>query len=159
MKTLIAIVTFSTLIIGFEQHASAMTIRYALVLGNNVGVDADGKQPFPPLKHAEKEAQILKERLVGLSNFDESNARTRLLAGATRKQLKAAVHSLVRQKKKDQQLLGKVDTMFLFYFTGHGLQERLLLQDGPISADELGELFNSMGADFSVGVFDACYSG
>ncbi len=159
MKTISILIAFSILLVGFVQSSSAMTIRYALVLGNNVGVDADGKQPFPPLKHAENEARKLKKRLVGLSNFDSSNARTRLLVGATREQLKAAVHALVRQREKDEQLLGKVDTLFLFYFTGHGLQERLLLHDGPISANELGELFNSMGADFSVGVFDACYSG
>jgi hypothetical protein len=124
-----------------------------------VGVDADGKQPFAELRHAEEEARILCDRLSNLSNFDASAQRTRLITGATREEIKAAIGSLAAQKKADQKMLGHIDTIFLFYFTGHGLEGRLLLQDGPLGAAELGGLLKSVGADFTVGVFDACNSG
>ncbi len=139
--------------------ARAVALRYALIVGNNVGVDSDGHQPFPPLHFAEREAGALKKKLVALSNFDASQKRTRLLLGAKRHQVKAAIAALVRQMKKDTALVGNTETLFLFYFTGHGLAGELLLEDGPLTADEVGEMFRQLDADFSVGVFDACYSG
>ena len=146
-------------LVSLTQNVSAFTIRYALVIGNNIGVDGDGNQPYPPLKHAEQEARELKRQLVGLSNFDASSERTRLLTGATREEVMAAFDSLKAQKARDEAVLGDVDSIFLLYYTGHGLEGRLLMQDGPISSATLATLFNKMGADFSVGVFDACYSG
>jgi hypothetical protein len=142
----------------FLSPAGAVTIRYALVIGNNVGVDDTGKQPYPPLRHAEREAKLLRQQLVGLSNFDSSKKRTRLLLGAGRSQVEAAFHSLAAQKTRDEALLGEVDSIFLLYFTGHGQEGRLLLEDGSLESSHLAELFNSIDADFSVGVFDACYA-
>ena len=139
--------------------SEAVTLRYALIIGNNVGVDENGKQPFPPLIHAEREATILKDHLVGLSNFDQSEKRTRLLTAATVDDVKTAFTQLAAQRRRDQTLLGSLDSIFLLYFTGHGLSGKLLLEDGPLYDDTLTALFNSVGADFSVGVFDACYAG
>ncbi len=153
------VVLLSLLTIAVVAPAYGVTLRYALIIGNNVGVDTDGSQPFPPLLHAEREAKLLRQRLVGLSNFDASSARTRLLTGATVQEVEAAFQALARQKQRDQQHFGEVDSIFLLYFTGHGLAGRLLLRDAPISSAALGGLFNSVGADFSVGVFDACYAG
>lgn len=137
----------------------AVTLRYAIVIGNNVGVDQGGQQPFPPLKHAEREASKLRKQLVGLSNFDASNKRTRLLLGGGRDQVAAAFRSLAAQKAKDEALLGDVDSIFLLYFTGHGQEGRILLRDGPLTSKALSNLFNLINADFAVGVFDACYAG
>jgi hypothetical protein len=141
------------------SKAGAVTIRYALIIGNNIGVDTNGKQPFPPLMHAEREAEKLKDELVGLSNFDSSSMRTRLLKGATRSEVESAVRALSAQKSQDEKSLGNVDSLFLLYFTGHGLEERLLFRDGALSARDLGRLIESVHADFTVGIFDACYSG
>ncbi len=145
--------------VAFPDDANAVALRYALIIGNNIGVDGEGKQPFPPLYYAEQEAAALKKKLVSLSNFDASPKRTRLLVGATRYQVKAALESLIRQKRQDGALVGKTETLFLFYFTGHGLAGELLLEDGPLTADEVGDMFRELDADFSVGIFDACYSG
>lgn len=142
-----------------SPNVNAATIRYALVIGNNEGVDSDGTQPFAPLMHAESEAHALKNKLVGLSNFDSSSKRTRLLINATKQDVERAIQKIVQQKKRDEQLLGKVDSIFLLYFTGHGLQGRILLSDGPLYAKELAVLFNKVDADFAVGIFDACHSG
>lgn len=137
----------------------AVTLRYAIVIGNNIGVDVDGEQPFPPLKHAEKEARRLKDKLIGTANFDASNDRTILLNGATRADVKSAFAKLADQKKADRALFGSLDSIFLFYYTGHGLKGRLLLQDGPLASTEIVDLFKSINADLSVGIFDACYAG
>jgi hypothetical protein len=139
--------------------AKAVTLRYALIIGNNFGVDENGKQLLPPLMHAEREARLLKERLVGISNFDKSEKRTRLLTAATIDDVKKAFAELASQRQEDEALLDNFDSIFLLYFTGHGLSGKLLLRDGPLFDDTLTELFNSVGADFSVGVFDACYAG
>ena len=137
----------------------AATIRYALIVGNNSGVDHDGTRPFSPLKYAEKEARKLKNKLVGLSNFAADSKRTLLLTNASRQDVRSAIARLARQKQTDKQMLGDTESIFLFYFTGHGLQGRLLLKDGPLYSRELGQMFEKVNADFAVGVFDACHSG
>ena len=158
MRTLlVAAISISWLTLG--RPAAGMTLRYALIIGNNIGMDSDHKAPFPPLAHAEQEAARIKKALTTSANFDTSDKRTRLLTGATTTQVKAAFEALSRQKREDQTLFGPVDTIFLLYFTGHGLEKRLLLEDGPLSSFELTRLFNTFGADFSIGIFDACHVG
>ncbi len=156
---LILIVSITGIIHALILPVKAVTLRYALIIGNNVGVDENGEQPLPPLMHAEREARLLKDRLVGVSNFDKSEKRTRLLIAATVDDVKEAFAKLASQRRADEALLGNFDSIFLLYFTGHGLLGKLLFQDGPLSDDTLTALFNSVGADFSVGVFDACYAG
>ena len=136
-----------------------MTLRYALIIGNNQGVDVDGSNPFFPLQHAEREAKLLKETLVEYSNFDALPRRTRLMLGASKAEVQQALSELARQKKQDEKTFGQIDSMFLFFFTGHGLEGRLLLSDGVLKAHEIGALFTEFDADFSVGVFDACFAG
>ncbi len=139
--------------------AYGTTVRYALVIGNNRGIDAEGKQPFPALAHAETEALRLRDQLVRYAHFDNSSRRTMLLLGATRAQIRAAVATIAEQKAQDQKELGLASSLFLFYFTGHGSQKNLLLEDGPMSTNELAEIFQTIKADFTIGAFDACFSG
>jgi hypothetical protein len=148
-----------TLMLFFSSSAAAVTMRYALIIGNNVGVDEQGEEPFPPLLHAKREAERLRRQLIDVANFDESEARTRLLINATRAEVSDAFASLARQRKKDAELIEDMESIFFLYYTGHGLSGRLLLSDGPMSSQTLTRLFNRVGADFSVGVFDACYAG
>lgn len=159
MKTILPVALTLLTLLAYAETSRAVPLRYALILGNNVGVDANREEPFLPLKLAEKESMVLRDALVRLSNFDPSRNRTRLLTGATRRDVREAIRALVRQKQKDEQRFADTESLFLFYFTGHGLKGELLLDDGPLSAAEVGEMFRSMDADFSVGVFDACYSG
>ena len=139
--------------------ASAFTIRYAIIVGNNNGVDSYGNEPFAPLKHAQKEAKRLRKELVRLSNFDASENRTVLLLNTTKKELSKALKRIILQINKDKAALGKINTLFFFYFTGHGLKGKLLFNDGPMDAHELGQLFKIIKTDFSISVFDTCYSG
>ncbi|MBN2716617.1 MAG: caspase family protein [Deltaproteobacteria bacterium] len=159
MKKLLFCSVVMLLSATYVDVVHAATISYALIVGNNSGVDADGSTPFSPLKYAENEARKLKNKLVGLSNFAPDTKRTLLLTSATRQDIRNAVKKLARQKKADQMMLGDMESIFLFYFTGHGLQGRVLLKDGPLYSREIGNMFETVNADFEVGVFDACHSG
>ena len=159
MKTIVYIAVLMLTSFLCIAPAGAVTLRYALIMGNNVGVDINGNQPFPPLMHSEREALKLKQRLVRFANFDATTRRTKVLIGATKRDFERVIEELVAQKKRDTKTLGAHKTLFFFYFTGHGLQKELLLDDGPLQSSEIGELFRVMEADFSIGIFDACYSG
>jgi len=147
------------LVVLAAPWARGVTVRYAVVVGCNRGVDRDGTQPFPPLVHAQHEAHRLRQRLVRVANFDPSAERTVLLQGATRASLEEAFSTVARARQEDLRRLGPARTLFLFFFTGHGLQGRILLEDGPVTAAELGSMIKRVGADFTVGAFDACYAG
>ena len=159
MKTVATIASLLLTSIMCIAPAKGVTLRYALILGNNVGVDINGHEPFPPLVHSEKEALKIRDKLARLANFDAGTTRTQVLTGATRRDVERAIGKLITQKKRDEKTFGPHQTIFLFYFTGHGLHGELLLEDGPLESPKIGDLFRVMAADFSIGVFDACYSG
>jgi hypothetical protein len=160
MKARTARVVLTSLIfLTIAADIRAATLRYAIIVGSDTGADADGMEPFPPLRHAEREARELRNSLVELCNFDPATTRTILLLGATRARVKEAFRILREQKQSDLMEIGRADTLFAFFFTGHGQNGRLLLKDGPLSTRELGKLFHSIGAKFNIGLFDACYSG
>ncbi len=159
MNRPIVSVILVTIVCLVSMEATSATMRYALIIGNNTGVDENGEEPFPPLIHAQRESARLKRQLIDVANFDDSAERTRLLLNATRADVKKAFADIARQRKADEKLMGAMDSIFFLYYTGHGLSGRLLLADGPMTGETLTELFNTVGADFSVGVFDACYSG
>src|SRR5688500_10970624 len=116
--------------------AHAVMLRYALVIGSNVGVDTE-EGHLADLSNAEREAKLLHEKLVGRCHFDDAADRTILLLQPTRIEFEAAVARLVARADADRKTYGDVDTLFGFFFTGHGLAERLLLSDGPLPKDEL----------------------
>jgi hypothetical protein len=60
-RTLLWVTSISAVLL-ISSHCQAVTIRYAIIIGNNIGVDADGMQPFPPLLHAEREIALPNER-------------------------------------------------------------------------------------------------
>ncbi|MEH6663991.1 MAG: pre-peptidase C-terminal domain-containing protein [Brevundimonas sp.] len=85
-------------------------------------------------------------------------------AGATRASVTAAFQRVAAQAGPDD--------LFIFFFSGHGVQEdsddsaeldgqreMLSLHDGDLSDDELAALFDSVDARLSLLVIDACYSG
>ena len=134
--------------------ASAMTLRYAVVVGNNT--QADGS--MPPLRHAEAEATRLGERLHTHARF--SSERLVVLTAPSRVELFRAVETVAAQKREDGAALPNAATLFAFIFTGHGGRGgQLELRDGPVSSADIGRLFKVVDADFSLGVFDACFSG
>src|SRR5262245_8092213 len=109
--------------------AHAVTFRYAAVIGIDVGVDPESG-PLPSLSHAEAEASQLHAKLLECCNFDPSPTRTLLLLRPTRTGLRDAIHRLKLQIEEDRRNYGEIDTMFALFFTGHGLDGRVLLADG-----------------------------
>ena len=144
---------------AIASAAQAVTLRYALIIGNNRGFDEGGIEPLPSLQHAEREAARLRERLVALCKFDPSADRTVLLQGPTRTQVLDAARAIADRMAEDRAAIGNAETLFALFFTGHGLAGRLLLRDGPFSGEDLGKLFRRVHADLSLAVFDACFSG
>jgi hypothetical protein len=150
-----------SLLLGLTQNVhlcDAATLRYALVIGNNVGLDPEIGL-LPPLRHAEDEARTLHAKLLRLGNFGEGASHTSLLVRPTVKNVLDAVAALREQMNADEKKYGAAKKLFAFFFTGHGLKGRLLLADGPLKREDLASIFRSLHADFTIGVFDACYSG
>ena len=136
-----------------------MTIRYALIIGNNSGTDETGHVPLSPLLHAERDAARVERALIENAHFDPTDKRTILLLRATSAEVDSAVAALVAQKAKDIEMFQDVRSLFLFYFSGHGIDGRLLLDDGVLSAEAVGALFTAFDATFSLAIFDACFAG
>lgn len=141
------------LLLVAARPSEAITLRYAVVIGN----DRSGAAPLPPLAHAEREAGRLAGALRKYAAFVPS--RLILLEGPTRAGVKSAVERLARRKARDLKSLPGANTLFGLFFTGHGLEGQVLLRDAPLTGADIGTLFRRMDADFSLGVFDACYSG
>ncbi|MBI5544627.1 MAG: caspase family protein [Deltaproteobacteria bacterium] len=156
MKHALCVACCCTLLAGSAE--AGRSVRYALVVGNDFGRTPPGVV-LPELKHAEEEATRLRERLVRLGNFDPSPERTVLLAGKSREAILQAARKVAEQHKADRAALGEVPTLFAFFFTGHGLSGQLLTATEPLTGPDLAAIFNEMGATFTVGVFDACFSG
>lgn len=133
-------------------------IRYAVIVGSNTGTDPDAGK-LPDLRHAEREATELRDSLIKFANFDASPRRTVLLAGAKIDDVGKAIARIAAEVRADKQIFGDTQTLFAFFFTGHGLNGRLLLADGPIHGKKLAAMLDSIDADFTVGFFDACFSG
>ncbi|MBN1961415.1 MAG: caspase family protein [Deltaproteobacteria bacterium] len=157
VKTIITLLGILFIITPLCGQAAA--IRYAIIVGSNVGSDVGSHPPLPKLLHAEREAEVLRNRLVALSNFDITNNRILLLLAPTRNEVIQAAHQIAEQKRHDEKTYGNFDSFFAFFFTGHGKSTRLLLRNGPLSTTELASIFRAVGATFQVGVFDACSSG
>jgi len=163
MKKLIPAAMLAAWLLGPSVLAAApapapRSVRYALVVGNNFGRTPPGLT-LPELKHAESEAARLREKLVALGNFDPSPLRTAVVLGKSRDEILAAARRIAEQHRADRQALGEVPTLFAFFFTGHGLAGQLLTASDPLTGADLAAVFGEVGATFTVGVFDACFSG
>jgi caspase domain-containing protein len=137
--------------------APEVMLRYALIVGNNAGSDSSPVR-LPALTHAEDEARAIRDKLVACCNFESNPVRTVLLIHPNRSDVLKAASAIREQMNKDDAAIGSPRKLFAFFFTGHGLDGRLLLNDGPLVRDDLSTLFKEVHADFTIGVFDACYS-
>jgi hypothetical protein len=153
-----ALLAVAFLAAAAPRQAAAMTLRYALVVGTNEGRDPETGS-LPSLLHAEGEAAKLHDALVESCNFEPTSARTVLLLHPSRAELLEAIRHLGERVSADKARHPEASALFGFFFTGHGLAGRLVLPDGPLDRADLAALFRAVSADFTVGMFDACYSG
>ena len=154
MKPLLVTLLFMVLSV-FCLTASAN--RYAIVVGNNNGLDQEGKKRFSDLKKAEEEAGELSEQLNELCNFKKENIV--LLQGDTRDKVLEEVERIAEEIEKEQEKHGISNTLFALFFTGHGLKGQLLMEDGPLTSEDIKYIFNRVDAKLKIFFVDACYSG
>jgi hypothetical protein len=143
------------LLLAATSARAGSAVRYALVIGND---QADPQiAQMEPLRHAEQEARQLADNLVRFANFDPSRIET--VVGKSRSEVLAAAARLAARHRADRQELGKLPTLFAFFFSGHGLSGKLLTRSGAVTGDDLAGVVRDMDASLTVGLFDACYAG
>ena len=151
----IIFIVFTSLVMSLDGYAY---FRYALVIGNNNGVDDKGETHFSDLKKAEEEAEELYRSLIRLANFREENII--LLQGTSRSEVMAAVKQLKNKMESDSEKFGYPDTLFAIFFTGHGLNGQLLVYESSLTAEDINIIFKEdIDATVEIGFFDACFSG
>ncbi len=126
-----------------------------MVVGNNTGNSDQVK--LESLQNAERDARRLRDQLVRHAQFD--NVRVRLITGGGRAAILDAARDLAGQRRADQEVLGPVPTLFALFFTGHGWSGELLTADEALGGEQIGAIFDQVGATLNLGVFDACYAG
>ncbi|MBN2576351.1 MAG: caspase family protein [Deltaproteobacteria bacterium] len=129
--------------------AESGQVRFGLVAGNNLGRD-----PARTLRYAEEEVGRLSDLLRSSGDFDEVVT----LRGASKAEIEAALVQM-QQRLEAARRSGR-QTLFLFYYSGHGDNdaleigsERLLLRDLRTFLERL------KSADVRVAFVDACQSG
>jgi hypothetical protein len=134
---------------AIPAQAQAGQIRLGLVAANNTG-----KDPARNLRYAEDEVGRLSELLKSAGDFDDVVALRGASLGEIEKSLVQIRQRLEAAKSSGQQ------TLFLFYYSGHGDnealeigRERFLLRDLRAYLEQL------VAADVRVAFVDACQSG
>ena len=129
--------------------AQPRQVRLGLVAGNNTGRD-----PARSLRYAEEEVGRLADLLKSAGDFDDIVT----LRGATRGEIEKSLVE-VRKKLEAAKASGN-QTLFLFYYSGHGDNEALEIGSERLPLRDLrGYLEQLSSADVRVAFVDACQSG
>lgn len=130
--------------------ASAETVRFALVVGNNAGTGN-----LPPLRYAESDAGKFARVLLELG--DVTPERLVLLQGRPMKEVEAALQKL-REQVEATKRVPENRAVLVFYFSGHSDGEGLEVGNEVLPYSRLKSLVANVG-DVRVVVVDACRSG
>lgn len=129
--------------------AQPTQVRLGLVAGNNHGRDATRD-----LRYAEAEVGRLAELLTSSGDFDEVVT----LRGASKGEIEKALVDL-RQRLETAKRNGR-QTLFLFYYSGHGDNEALEIGSERLLLRDLRAFLEQMvSADVRIAFVDACQSG
>jgi Caspase domain len=134
----------------FASAASAETVRFAVVVGNNAG-----SGNLPPLRYAESDAGKFARVLLELG--DVSPERLQLLQGRSVKELEAALAKV----RADIELVKRTPenrAVLVFYFSGHSDGEGIELSNEVLLYSRLKSIIANVG-DVRLVVVDACRSG
>jgi len=130
-------------------RAQPRQVRLGLVAGNNAGRDSARS-----LHYAEEEVGRLGDLLRTAGDFDDIVT----LRGASRAEIEKGLVE-VRRKLEAAKAAGN-QTLFLFYYSGHGDNEALEIGSDRLPLRDLrGYLEQLTSADIRVAFVDACQSG
>ncbi|MHB8876513.1 MAG: caspase family protein [Myxococcaceae bacterium] len=121
--------------------------RFALVVGANAGWSNDR-----PLRHAESDAERVRDVLVELGGFAPD--RVELLRDPD----SADVRSKLRRLSNTVRSLGE-DSLVFIYYSGHSDETYLHLRGVPLTLEELHQALRELPATVKIGVLDSCRSG
>ncbi|MFH1464921.1 MAG: caspase family protein [Pseudomonadota bacterium] len=132
------------------RPAQAAVRRFAVLAGNNEGATGMHRLYF-----AEHDARRMERVLTSAGGYDPADIQ--VLLNERRSDLTAAMVA-VRARIADARAAGD-ETLFLFYYSGHGDGTRLHLGSTWITYDVLETLIGETGADVRLAFLDACQSG
>ena len=136
-------------IVSMPAWAQPRQVRIGLVAGNNVGRD-----PARSLRYAEDEVGRLADLLKSAGDFDDVTTLRGATRGEMEKELLRVRDNLEAAKAQGNQ------TLFLFYFSGHGDNEALEIGSERFPLRDLRSYLEQLkGADVRVAFVDACQSG
>jgi hypothetical protein len=129
--------------------AQPRQVRIGLVVGNNLGKDTSRS-----LRYAEEEVGRLADLLKGAGDFDEIVT----LQGAGRSEIEKGLVQV--RKRLEAAKSGGEQTLFLFYYSGHGDNEALEIGSERLLLRDLRSYLEQLSvADVRVAFVDACQSG
>ncbi|WP_164017843.1 caspase family protein [Pyxidicoccus trucidator] len=121
--------------------------RFAVVIGANAGWAND-----KPLRHAESDAEHVRDVLVELGGFAPD--RVHLLRDPDT----ASVRALLR-KMSGWLRASRGESLLFVYYSGHADERHLHLRGEPLSHEELYTVLRDSPGRVRLGVVDACRSG
>ena len=132
-------------------HAHARVDRFALLIGNNLGVTGE-----TPLRYAESDALRMYDVLLQLGDFSAQNVR--LLRGEDAATARSALIAL-NERIRDSMPQPGDRAVLVVYYSGHADAQALHLGDSLLPLAELRQLARGSAASFRLVVLDACRSG
>lgn len=121
--------------------------RYAVVIGNNVGM-----APEVELRFAQDDADRLARTLIDVGNFAPEDVVT--LRGASVTSVRRALIAMNARIREQAD-----PSLLLVYYSGHADAQALHLDGEALPLDEIDGLTRASPASFRVLVLDACRSG
>jgi hypothetical protein len=145
----ILVLALGLALVAAPARAQQRQVRLGLVAGNNAGRD-----PARSLRYAEDEVGRLADLLRSAGDFDDIVT----LRGASRAEIEQGLVE-VRKKLAAAKAAGN-QTLFLFYYSGHGDNEALEIGSERFPLRDLRAYLEQLSAaDVRVAFVDACQSG
>jgi hypothetical protein len=133
------------------DRAWGQSNRFALILGNNTGSDANQE-----LKFAETDARRFHKVLTEFGGFHKDQAK--LLLGADADQVWQAIYALEKKISAHKDKSGQKN-LLVFYYSGHADGDALELGDTVFRFKNLIGFLQSSIADVRLAFLDSCKSG
>jgi hypothetical protein len=130
--------------------AHAQVVKYAVVAGNNRGVERSAA-----LRYAERDAERFAEVLADVGGFDRE--KMTLLSGASVREFRAALARTDAEIRAAA--LPPARTMVLLYFSGHADGVNLELGSDLVPFSDIRKWIESVPAGIKIAFIDSCLSG